>query len=104
MLDLSHPQTMHIFLAARLQDEIRTCLVAAIQAKRRLREVDTVRVLLILEQLDSLNSEHFGADVGIASTLERLRDSVRGGDTEIMWSRFLELADTPGKNFGTWAI
>ena len=104
MLDLSHPQAKHVIKAARLEDEIRICLVEAKQNHRALEDVETIRVLRILEELDALNIDHFASNAGIASTIEGLKASVRGGDTEIIWNRFLELADAPGDNFGTWVI
>ena len=105
MLDLSDPQSKHIFAAAKLEDEIRSRLLAwrnanageCLSAPREIQDV-------YLPALRELNRKHFGSSPGIERTLADLSAAVAAGDHTKSWQVFLSLAETSGDNFGTWAI
>jgi len=102
MLDLNHPQAEATLAAARIEDQIRLSLLDW----QRTGTLTARPALLTrwLPELHRLNRQHFGADPGIARTLQALADAVGGTDAQVAWTRFLALAEQPGDNFGTWAI
>lgn len=105
MLDLNHPQTKHIFRAAKLEDDIRPFLVAAEKEGRELREDEIDSILSSLDQLDRLNETHFDSNTGISRTIDHLRISIQNHHSiKDIWSNFIDLAETDGDNFGTFAI
>jgi hypothetical protein len=102
VLDLAHPQTALIFEASGLEEKIRPHLLAWLNGapfEQRREVLDTW-----LPQLHELNRRGFGNSPAIAATLDRLAEAVRGTDPGAAWQGFLDLAETPGDNFGTWAI
>ena len=104
MLDLEHPQTKHIFQAAKLEDQMRPILVAARSDERTFTDTERSQLDVLLGALDDLNAANFGQDAGIVATIEYLRQSIHAGESSLAWTRFIDLAERPGKNFGTWAI
>ncbi|MGS0896918.1 hypothetical protein ACVBGC_30950 [Burkholderia stagnalis] len=106
MLDLDSPMTPHILEAARIGDRI----LSALRAWSRARESGhaSPAAAEITEQfiplLRTLNDEHFGADRGIAATLDELHAAVSNADPEKSRRAFQQLTAGPGRNFGTWAI
>ena len=105
MLDIEHPQTRHVFAVARVEEEIRARLIAArsLAVTERSERMKVILAVLI-PKLHFLNRAHFGDSPVISATLRRLEESVREGDVDESWQRFLALAERHGDNFGTWAI
>jgi len=106
MLDLSDPQTQHIFRAAALEDEIRKQLVAikkdVMGSEHSSRYLDIVS--RVIPALRRLNEEHFGSSYGITKHLDDISAAATQNNLDLCWKHFLALADSPGDNFGTWAI
>ena len=77
MLDLNHPQTEHIFAAARLEDSILEC------AKRIISAHPTERSELLalcdqsIDAMRTLNSERFGSSASIAAAIDELQVAMR---------------------------
>ena len=76
MLDLSHPQTEHIFAAARLEDAVLDC------AKRIVSSHPSERPELLdlceqsIDAMRILNSERFGGSPSIASAIDGLQNAM----------------------------
>ena len=102
MLDLSHPRSAAILAAARTEERIRAGLLGWLGGGETAGPAELLGRWL--PDLHALNRAHFGADPGIARTLEALEDAVRRGDVHAARAGFLALAEGPGDNFGTWAI
>ena len=77
MLDLNHPQTEHIFAAARLEDAVLECAKRIVAAQTSERP----ELLALCEQsinaMRTLNSERFGSSVSIASAVDELQAAMR---------------------------
>jgi hypothetical protein len=77
MLDLNHPQTEHIFAAARLEDKVLECAKHIISAQPSERR----ELLALCEQsinaMRTLNSERFGSSASIASAIDELGAAMR---------------------------
>ncbi|MEN2468902.1 hypothetical protein [Burkholderia sp. GS2Y] len=101
MLDLDHPMTPYILEAAKVEDRIRHALLAWRDAPESGHGEIAERLIPLLR---TLNDEHFGADPGIAATLNELDAAVCNGNSETSWKIFVQLTAGPGRNFGTWAI
>lgn len=106
MLDPRDPQSEHVFHAAALEERIRAHL-AAIQRdigghdmEWRYREI----IEGIIPELRRLNEEHFDSSAGITRQLAALEAAAGRHDIEQAWSLFIAFAESPGENFGTWAI
>jgi hypothetical protein len=105
MLDADHPQTEPTFAASRIEDVIRSHLIAMRTLDANEKSVRASEILTVqIPALYALNIKHFGASPGIAHTIRQLEIAVRSGDVEECWQRFISLAERPGDNFGTWAI
>ncbi len=117
MLDLDHPRTQFIFEASRIEEQMRGLLLAWLSGEALQGQAEILNVLL--PRLHDLNRQHFGHAAGISATLNRLAAAVqrfdvrrfnlncRGADSadaQAAWTCFLDLAERPGDNFGTWAI
>lgn len=103
MLNMNHPQTPHVFAAARLEDALRTLLVQWKGTGTPPPELTEASTRLI-DALHELNMRHFGGASGITQTLESLRSAIIRSDFNASWACFMALAEAPGDNFGTWAI
>lgn len=106
MLDLDHPQTKYVFKASAIEDKIRAELLAMREAKGSAELIgrqERIQFVLTLELLE-LNKNHFGNCPKITNTIIALRDAVGKLDHAAAWECFLNLAERPGDNFGTWAI
>ncbi len=103
MLDMDHPQTPHVFAAARLEDALRMLLVQWKGTGTPTPEL-TEACTRLIDALHELNMSHFGGASGITQTLESLRTAIIRIDFNASWASFMALADAPGDNFGTWAI
>ncbi|WP_176040283.1 hypothetical protein [Burkholderia stabilis] len=106
MLDLDHPMAPHILKAAEIEDRIRRRLLVWRDAPASGEAASAIAEITgqLIPLLRALNDERFGADQGIAATLDELHAAVGNGDPETSWQAFLQLAEGPGRNFGTWAI
>ena len=108
MLDLNHPQTEHIFAAARLEDAVLD------GAKRIITSQPSEREELLgwceqkLDMMRTLNAEHFRSSPSIASTIDELHSALRAlvanpsPDMSIIRPAFSRLESEDG--FGTFAI
>lgn len=103
MLNKDHPQTPHVFAAARLEEGLRALLVQWKRAGSPSSELAETSTRLI-DALHELNMSHFGGASGITQTLESLRSAIIRSDFNASWASFIALAEAPGDNFGTWAI
>lgn len=105
MLQHGNPQNEYIWRAAMIEDEIRKSLVYCLESK-----VITSKERLhisnnILPKLLDLNNRHFGGCPKIKQQLCSLNEVILNEESlEIIWNEFLKYADSPGNNFGTWAI
>ncbi|WP_419687916.1 hypothetical protein ACN22W_27720 [Burkholderia theae] len=106
MLDLDHPMTPYILEAAKVEDRIRHALLAWRDAPESGQATSAAGEIAerLIPLLRTLNDEHFGADQGIAATLNELHAAVCNGNPETSWKIFVQLTAGPGRNFGTWAI
>ncbi len=105
MLDLNHPQTEHIFVAARIEDEIRAHLVAMRDSSIKDKDARIMEITdTLIPKLHEMNNKHFGSAPGITNTLQRLESAVKSKDLQLSWKAFCALAEEPGENFGTCAI
>ncbi len=77
MLDLNHPQTEHIFAAARLEDAVLDAAKRIISAQPSERQELLARCEPSLGRMRVLNSEHFGASPSIASAIDELHGALR---------------------------
>ena len=102
MLDLADPHTQYIFDASGLEEKIRPQLLAWREGHALAGRSEVLDRWL--PELHALNCGHFGADQGVARTLDALAAAVRDTDARLAWTCFLALAEHPGDNFGTWAI
>lgn len=106
MLDLDDPKTKHIFYAARIEDDIRLILVECMESdnflsneKRKIISDEKLNQLLKLNELEFHNSHK------IKSSISSLKEIVlHEKDLQKIWTSFLSFADSPGDNFGTYAI
>ena len=105
MLIAGDPQNDYIFRAANIEDEIRKTLVnckdsKVITSNERLHLSNN-----ILPQLLYLNDHHFNGCPKIRRELLSLNKVILNEENlEVIWGEFLNYADSPGDNFGTWAI
>lgn len=106
MLILDHPQTPFVFRACKIEDEIRRRLLAMETAPADDREIMRLEILDdLLPALYALRAAHFAEDPRIDDGLRAIENAVRDGDSlEAMKAAFFTFADSPGYNFGTWAI
>jgi len=105
MLD-DRPSSRFIFQAAAIEDKIRVELIAmksATGSAELIGRQETI-LLVLLPQLHEHNARHFNNSAAINQTLKTLGDAVGRLDHAAAWEAFLNLAERPGKNFGTWAI
>jgi hypothetical protein len=58
----------------------------------------------LIPKLHTTNSEHFQNSLAISSTIHSLQMAVQNHDADASWRAFVVLTETPGHNFGTWAI
>lgn len=102
----NHPDSKFIFKASGIQEKIRIELIAMQSAKGSAELIgrqETISLVLI-PQLHKLNANHFNNSAAINQTLQTLNDAVGRLDHQAAWEAFLNLAERPGNNFGTWAI
>jgi hypothetical protein len=78
MLDTSHPQSVHIFEAGRLEGEILTLSKRIISLPLPDRGASQQGGLHALTQLRKLNLEHFGGSSFIASAIDDLESAFNG--------------------------
>jgi hypothetical protein len=107
MLDLDHPRSRHVLEAARIEDLIRTLLLAwredQATDEATASSARSEILQMLLPQLEALNAAHFGASTQIYRTLYALGQAVQGADAGKAWRAFGAL-DGPGDNFATRAI
>ena len=108
MLDLSHPQTEHIFAAARLEDAVLDGAKRIIAAQPSERQELLRWCEQRLDMMRTLNAEHFRSLPSIASIIDELHSALRAlvaspsPDMSIVRPAFLRLESDDG--FGTFAI
>ena len=72
MLDLSHPQTEHIFAAGRLEDSVLTIAKSIIGAPAAERQSLVVQGERTLDKMRALSLEHFGGSRFISESIDDL--------------------------------
>src|SRR5437764_11593784 len=72
MLDLNHPQTEHIFSAARLQDAVLECAKRIVSVQASGRSELLTSCARSIDAMRTLNSEHFDSSASIASAIDEL--------------------------------
>jgi hypothetical protein len=72
MLDLDHPQSKHIFAAARLEDAILECAKKMTLAPSVRRREMLVECQQALGEMQALNSQHFESSPFIFDAIEEL--------------------------------
>jgi len=77
MLDLNHPQSKHIFAAARLEDAVRLSVQRIIDAQPLERPELLTLCELTIDAMRSLNAEGFGSSASIASAIDGLHVALR---------------------------
>lgn len=77
MLDLNHPQSKHIFAAARLEDAVRECAKRIVSAQPAERPALLALSEQSIEAMRKLNSERFGNSEFIAAAIDELQAAVR---------------------------
>ncbi len=108
MLDLKHPQTQHIFAAARLEDAVLEAAKGILAADPSERERLLKQCEQRLDGMRTLNAEHFRNSPSIASAIDELQAALRilaesaAPKMEIVRAAFSRLQSEKG--FGTWAI
>jgi len=105
MLD-NKPDSQYIFQAAAIEDKIRAELLAmqsATGSAELIGRQETVTLMLI-PQLLELNKTFFNHSSKIENTILQLQNAVNKLNHAQAWECFLNLAERPGNNFGTWAI
>lgn len=108
MLDLNHPQTEHIFAAARLEDAILDVANRIISAQPSDRDRLLKQCEWLLDGMRTLNTEHFRNSHSIASAIDELQVALRvlaesaSPRMEIVSSAFSKLESEEG--FRTCAI
>lgn len=102
----NHPQSRFIFQASGIESKIRTEILEMKSAKGSAELIGRQEhvLLFLLPQLHDLNANHFNNSTAITQTLNALGDAVGKLDHDAAWDAFLNLAERPGNNFGTWAI
>jgi hypothetical protein len=78
MLDTSHPQSVHIFAASRLEDEILTLSKRIISLPLPERGAFLEGGLRVLTKLRTLNLEHFGGSSFIAAAIDDFESAFSG--------------------------
>lgn len=105
MLDFNHPQTEHIFAAARLEDAAHTIARRIISAQPSERAALLAQAEQTFESMHTLNSERFGGSSSIASVIGDLRGAFHtlaasaSPSWEIVGSAFTRFESDDG--FGT---
>ena len=105
MLDLNHPQTQHIFAAARLEDAVLECAKRIVSAQPSERLALLASCEQSIYAMRALNSERFGGSGSIASVIDELYAAMRSlaastsPDMSIVHSAFTRLESDEG--FGT---
>ena len=105
MLDLNHPQTEHIFAAARLEDAVLECAKHIISAQRSERPELLASCQQSIDAMRTLNSTRFGGSPSITSVIDELHTAMRSlaasdsTDMSIVRPAFARLESDEG--FGT---
>jgi hypothetical protein len=108
MLDLSDPQTEHIFAAARLEDAVLDSAKRVVAALPSERQELLALCESSLNAMRVLNLEHFGSSASIISAIEELHAALRAlaastsPDLAIVLPAFTRLESDDG--FGTVRI
>jgi hypothetical protein len=108
MLDLNHPQTVHIFTASGLEDAVLDGATRIIAAQPSERPALLTWCEERLSRMRTLNVQHFGGSASITSAIDALHTALRAlaasqSPTFSMVSpAFTRLESDDG--FGTWAI
>jgi hypothetical protein len=77
MLDLSHPQTEHIFAAGRLEDSVRIAARRIIAAPAAERRALLAQFEGIFDKMRTLNLEHFAGSRFISEGIDDLQQALR---------------------------
>jgi hypothetical protein len=77
MLDLNHPQTEHIFAAARLEDAVLECAKRIVSAQPSERPELLALCDQSIDAMRALNSERLGSSASIASAIDELQAAMR---------------------------
>jgi len=105
MLDLNHPQTEHVFAAARLEDAVFECAKRIVSAQPSERPGLLASCQQSIDAMRTLNSERFGRSASIASAIDELHRAMRSlaasasPEMNIVHPAFTRLASDEG--FGT---
>ncbi len=77
MLDLNHPQTEHVFAAARLEDAVLEFAKRIVSAQPSERPELLASCQQSIDAMRRLNSERFGSSASIASAIDELHAALR---------------------------
>ncbi len=77
MLDLNHPQTEHIFAAARLQDAVMDGAKRIIAAQPSERQELLALCEQSIDSMRTLHSEHFRSSGSLATVIDELHAALR---------------------------
>ena len=77
MLDLSHPQSKHIFAAGRLEDSVLATAKSIIGAVAAERTALVKQCEQTFDEMRTLNLEHFGGSRFIFENIDELQQAMR---------------------------